>query len=110
MQWGSNCKSIRGKTIHDFTFSNKKVLKTKNQGQFIIAVLKVLEVKVVLVLRCLHYLHQKSPKQISDKIQQISDIFHHIALFSDIFHQKISAIFQQKISDTFQQDISDKIM
>ena len=89
MQWGSNCKSIRGKTIHDFTFSNKKVLKTKNQGQFIIAVLKVLEVKVVLVLRYLHYLHQKTPKQISDKIQQISDIF------------------QQNISDIFQQtDIS----
>ena len=45
--------------------------------------------KVVLVLRYLHYLHQKTPKQISDKIQQISDIF------------------QQNISDIFQQtDIS----
>ena len=49
----------------------------------------VLEVKVVLVLRYLHYLYQKTPKQISDKIQQISDIF------------------QQNISDIFQQtDIS----
>ena len=62
------------------------VSKQKNQGQFIFAVLKV---KVVLVLRYLHYLHQKTPKQISDKIQQISDIF------------------QQNISDIFQQtDIS----
>ena len=44
---------------------------------------------MVLVLRYLHYLHQKTPKQISDKIQQISDIF------------------QQNISDIFQQtDIS----
>ena len=49
-------------------------------------------------------------KYISDKILQISDIFHHMALFSDIFHQKFSAIFQQDISDTFQQDISDKVM
>ena len=63
----------------------KKGLKTKNQGQFIIAVLKVLEVKVVLVLRYLHYLRQKRQKQISDKIQQISDIF------------------QQNISDKFPQ-------
>ena len=62
---------------------------------------------MVLVLRYLHYLRQKTQKQISDKIQQISDIFHHIALFSDIFQQKFSAIFQQKISDTFQQGISD---
>ena len=45
--------------------------------------------KVVLVLRYLHYLLQKTQKQISDKIQQISDIF------------------QQNISDIFQQtDIS----
>ena len=65
------------------------MLKTKIQGQFIIAVLKVLEVKVVLFLRYLHFLCLKTQNQISDKIQQISDII------------------QQNISDIFQQtDIS----
>ena len=44
----------------DFTFINKNVLKPKIKGQFIIAVLKVLEVKVVLVFGYLHYLCLKT--------------------------------------------------
>ena len=45
------------------------MLKTKNQGQFIIAVLKVLELKVVSGLEYVHYFCLKTQKQISE-IQQ----------------------------------------
>ena len=77
------------------------MLKTKNQGQFVIAVLKVLELKVVSGLEYVHYFCLKTLNPaISDIFQlKILDKFHE----TDISMENLPIAIQ----DTFRHNFSD---